>query len=138
MADRVLDRFVEVGLVDDAAFASLWVESRHRTRGAARSVLRQELRRKGVSPELAEEAVSSVSAEAERERAVQLVRVKARSLTRLEPEARVRRLVGMLQRRGYSAGVAYAVVRDVVRDDARDDDTDVGVGEFSLVEDAEG
>lgn len=122
VADRVLDRFVEVGLIDDAAFATMWVESRHRTRGAARSVLRQELRRKGVSPDLAEVAVSSVSSEAERERAVHLVRVKARSLMRLEPEARVRRLVGMLQRRGYSAGVAYAVVREVVRDDVVPDE----------------
>lgn len=122
VADRVLDRFVEVGLIDDAAFAAMWVDSRHRTRGAARSVLRQELRRKGVSPDLAEIAVSSVSSEAERERAVQLVRVKARSLMRLEPEARVRRLVGMLQRRGYSAGVAYAVVREVVRDDVVHDE----------------
>lgn len=121
VADRVLDRFVEVGLIDDAAFASMWVESRHRTRGAARSVLRQELRRKGVSPDLAELAVASVSTEAERERAVELVRIKARGLMRLEPEARVRRLVGMLQRRGYSAGVAYGVVREVMREGASDD-----------------
>ena len=48
VADRVLDRFVDVGLIDDAAFAQQWVESRQRTRGSARSVLRQELRAKGV------------------------------------------------------------------------------------------
>lgn len=68
--------------------------------------------------------MSSVSTEAERERAVELVRVKARGLMRLEPEARLRRLVGMLQRRGYSAGLAYGVVRDVLREEA----SDLGVG----------
>lgn len=135
VADRVLDRFVEVGLIDDAAFASMWVESRHRTRGAARSVLRQELRRKGVSPDLAEFAVSSLSTEAERERAVELVRVKSRGLTRLEPDARLRRLVGMLQRRGYSAGVAYAVVREVMRDEGSECGVGVEVEDASEVGD---
>lgn len=133
VADRVLDRFIEVGLIDDAAFASMWVESRQRTRGAARSVLRQELRRKGVSADLAEVAVSSVSAEAERERAVELVRVKARGLGRLEPDARMRRLVGMLQRRGYSAGLAYSVVREVMGDAPEDDGVGVEVEDAQVV-----
>ena len=51
VSDRVLDRFTEVGLVDDAAFASEWVRSRHATRGLSRSALRRELRGKGVDDE---------------------------------------------------------------------------------------
>ncbi|MGC2008301.1 regulatory protein RecX, partial [Trebonia sp.] len=34
-ADEVLSRFVDVGLIDDAAFARAWVESRHYGRGLA-------------------------------------------------------------------------------------------------------
>ncbi|MBD4563058.1 regulatory protein RecX, partial [Xanthomonas citri pv. citri] len=33
LIERVLDRFEEVRLVDDAAFAEVWVRSRHRSKG---------------------------------------------------------------------------------------------------------
>ena len=49
VADSVLGRFAEVGLIDDAAFARAWVESRHHGRGLARKVLAAELRQRGVS-----------------------------------------------------------------------------------------
>lgn len=77
--------------------------------------------------------MSSLSPEAERERAVELVRVKSRSLGRLEPDARRRRLVGMLQRRGYSAGMAYAVVREVLGEASADDMVGVEVEDAPVV-----
>jgi regulatory protein len=116
VADRVLDRFVEVGLIDDTVYSRMWVESRHRSRGSARSVLGQELRRKGVAVEIVDEALSVIDVEAERARAAELVRVKARGLSRLDTQARTRRLVGMLQRRGYPPGLAFSVVRDVLQE----------------------
>ena len=88
VADRVLDRFTEVGLIDDTAYAQLWVDSRQRTRGSARGVLRQELRAKGVSDDDAALALDGIDEDAERARAVELVQVKARSMTRLEPDVR--------------------------------------------------
>lgn len=120
VCERVLDRFTDVGLIDDETFARMWVESRQRSRGMARPVLRQELRRKGIDGEVAEAALEEIDPDDERARAVELVRVKARSLGRLEPQARVRRLVGMLQRRGYSGGVAFSVVREVLADEAEE------------------
>jgi regulatory protein len=124
VADRVLDRFAEVGLIDDASFAQAWVESRQRSRGTARSVLRQELRAKGVADDDAQEALASIDPEAERERAAQLVRAKLASTARLDSTARARRLTGMLQRRGYPASVAYGVVREVLAEGAVVDATD--------------
>lgn len=126
VADRVLDRFTEVGLIDDTAYAQLWVDSRQRTRGSARGVLRQELRAKGVSDDDAALALDGIDEDAERSRAVDLVQVKARSMTRLEPDVRKRRLVSMLMRRGYRQGTAVSVVTEVLgelRDagDAQDD-----------------
>lgn len=114
LADRVLDRFVEVGLIDDTAYAQLWVDSRQRTRGSARGVLRQELRSKGISDDDAALALEGIDEDAERARAVQLVQVKARGMTRLEPDVRVRRLVSMLMRRGYRQGMALSVVTEVL------------------------
>lgn len=103
-----------MGLIDDALYARMWVDSRQRSRGSARGVLRQELRRKGVSAEVIEVAVGGIDAEAERNRALELVRVKSRSLARLDAQTRARRLVGMLQRRGYSPGLAFSVVREAL------------------------
>jgi regulatory protein len=111
VAVAVLDRLVEVGLLDDAAFAEQWVDSRHRNRGLGRRALSQELRRKGVDTETTDEAVAGLDAEAEREKARELVRRRLPSLDRVEAPAAARRLVGMLARKGYGAGLAYDVVR---------------------------
>jgi regulatory protein len=112
VADSVLGRLNEVGLVDDAAFAEQWVRSRHTYQGLARRALNAELRRKGVADELAAAAVSAVDSEAEEERARELVRKRMRSLDSAPELTAIRRLVGMLARKGYSEGMAYRVVRD--------------------------
>lgn len=114
VADAVLDRFVEVGLIDDAEFARSWVESRHRSRGAARPVLRQELRRKGVADALIDEALGQLTAEGESERARALVHRKLPSLSRYDDATKARRLSSMLMRRGYSGGTAATVVREAI------------------------
>lgn len=124
VADRVLDRFSDVGLIDDGEFARMWVESRQRSRGTASRVLRQELRRKGVPDAEVEDALAGIDPEQERVRAVALVEAKRRSMDRLEPPVRARRLTSMLVRRGYSYGVAYSVVRDVLGEDASGEEPD--------------
>jgi regulatory protein len=112
VASGLLDRFEEVGLIDDSAFAREWAQSRHVSRGLARRALAMELRRKGVDGETVEAALSEVSCDSERETAGRLVRRRLRSLGNVDDAVRVRRLVGMLARKGYSPGVAYEVVRD--------------------------
>jgi regulatory protein len=122
-ATTVLERFDEVGLVDDAAFAGQWVRSRHLHRGLARRALAVELRRKGVSDEDAGEALAEVDAESEERRARDLVDRKLRSVTLATADQRTaaaRRLVGMLARKGYGAGVAYRVVREALAEHGAD------------------
>ena len=101
-----------MGLVDDALFARLWVDSRHRSKGLARSALRQELRRKGVGDDEVREALEGLDPDEEVATARSLVRRKLASTKGLAPEARVRRLAGMLARKGYGAGLAYRVVKE--------------------------
>ena len=129
VAERVLARFVDVGLIDDSSYARMWVQSRHRSKGEARSVIRQQLRRKGIDDALADEALAEVSADDEWARACELVRRRLPSCARLEPAARTRRLVGMLQRRGYPVSTAYAAVRAVVGAAPDDDAQDSGSGD---------
>ena len=114
VATRVVDRFVEVGLINDADYARLWVQSRQRSRGTARSVLRQELRAKGIDDELAAPALDEIDPDAERARARQLVEVRMRSMSQLDHPTKQRRLVSMLMRRGYPQSVALGVVREVL------------------------
>ena len=112
VAERLLDRFEEVGLVDDEAFAREWVRSRQAGRGLARRALAVELRRKGVDPEVVSDAVSRVDPDEEVEAARDLVRRRLRSLERFDRPTQVRRLTGMLARKGYPSSVAFGVVRE--------------------------
>jgi len=116
VADKVLARFTDVGLIDDAAFAAMLVESRRNGRGLARRAIADELRKKGVDDETAREAVDTIDNDAEMATARSLVERKLPSMRGLTPEARTRRLVGMLARKGYSSGVAYRVVKEAVVD----------------------
>ncbi|WP_433688563.1 regulatory protein RecX [Micromonospora carbonacea] len=109
----VLDRYDEVGIIDDAAFARAWVSSRHAGRGLARRALANELRRRGVDGEVASEALDELDEETEAETARALVDRKLRT-ARGEPDAVFRRLVGMLARKGYPPGVAIRAVKDAL------------------------
>jgi regulatory protein len=107
----VLDRLAAVGLVDDADFAEQWVQSRRARAGKSKRALAAELHTKGVDNDVITTVLSGIDADAERDRAAQLVRSKLRRETLSEDDARVtRRLVGMLARRGYSQSLACEVV----------------------------
>jgi regulatory protein len=125
VSDAVLGRFSEVGLVDDALFAQMWVASRHRGRGLAGRALSQELRRKGVEDDVVREAVAGLDPEQEAATARALVDRRLRTTRGLPPDARVRRLAGMLARKGYPAGLAFRVVKEALADEGADPD---GVG----------
>jgi regulatory protein len=118
----VLDRFGEVGLIDDAMFARAWVESRHTGRGLAKRALAFELRRRGVEPSVVDQAVSALPAEQEEQTARALVAAKLTSTRMLDPTARTRRLAGMLARKGYPPGLAFRVVRDALAEEGIADD----------------
>lgn len=110
---EVLDRYDEVGMIDDAAFARAWVSSRHQGRGLARRALANELRQRGVDAEVAGAALEAVDDESEAATARALVDRKLRTVTGA-PDAVFRRLVGMLARKGYPAGTAYRVVKEAL------------------------
>ena len=106
----VLDRLAAVRLVDDTDFAEQWVHSRRSNAAKGKRALAAELRTKGVDNDVITAVLSEIDAEAERDRAEQLVQTKLRR-ENLDDEARLsRRLVAMLARRGYSQTMACAVV----------------------------
>ncbi len=130
VAAAVLDRFTEVGLVDDAAFAEAWVRSRHAGRGLSRRALRQELRAKGVDEETVSCAVETIDDDAEVDAARALVARRLAATRGLPVEARLRRLVGQLARKGYPGGLAMRVVRDALSAEGTDPDDDASADRF--------
>ncbi|MFC7329582.1 recombination regulator RecX [Marinactinospora rubrisoli] len=112
VAETVLGRFGEAGLIDDTAFAEAWVDSRHAGRGLGRRALAAELRQRGVADETVREAVEELTPEQEEATARRLVRRRLDATRGRPVEVRVRRVMGMLARKGYSAGLAYRLVRE--------------------------
>lgn len=117
--DEVLDRFEELKFVDDAAFAGAWVESRHHGRGLARRALARELRTKGVDPAVIDEAVEQLDSEREETTARELVARRLRATRGLDRDKRLRRLAGMLARKGYPEGMALRVVRQALEEEGQ-------------------
>jgi regulatory protein len=114
-ADEVLGRFEDVGLIDDAAFARAWVESRHYSRGLAGRALSAELKQRGVAAEEIRAAIEDrLGPDAEAAAARQLIDRKLTSTRGLPPEQRTRRLAGLLARKGYPAGLAFRVIREAL------------------------
>jgi regulatory protein len=116
VATAVLDRFVELGFVDDAAFAHAWVQSRQSGRGLAGRALAQELRTKGVADDVARAAIMTLDPETELAKARDLVRKRLSGLAGVSAEARYRRLSGMLARKGYSGSVTSRAIREALAD----------------------
>ena len=120
-AEAVLSRFTDAGLIDDAAFARAWVESRHHSRGLSRRSLSAELRRHGVDAEEIREAVDTVDPEQEVATARRLVERKMASTRGQPPEARVRRAASLLARKGYPPGLAFRLIREAIQQEGSDD-----------------
>ncbi|AOS62512.1 regulatory protein RecX [Actinoalloteichus hymeniacidonis] len=118
--EQVLGRLDEVGLIDDQAFADMWVRSRHTHQGLGRRALLEELRRKGVAADVANEAAQSLDRDAEEERARQLVQRKLSASAGADERTRIRRLVAMLARKGYPQGLAFQVVREELANEGTD------------------
>lgn len=114
---EVLARLERAGLVDDRRFAEQWVHFRHRDSGRARAVLARELRDKGVAAEIVEGALTQIDQDDEHARAAELVRprmARAVPVQITDPRERdriLRRLLGVLARRGYPSSIAHSVVR---------------------------
>lgn len=113
--EGVLDDLERLNYVDDAKFAAAKVESAAKVRLHGRRRAAIELLKKGVTGEAARTALDNTydthdSLAVARE----LAQKKARSLAKLPPEVARRRLVGMLQRRGFEYDVVRPVIDEVL------------------------
>ncbi len=120
LANRVVARFREVGLLDDATLAGMIARTRQRERGHARRAISVELRRKGFEAADVASALEQIGDEDERAAAEIFVARRWEAMRTLDREVRARRLVGALCRRGYSPGFAATLVRNLEHADIWD------------------
>lgn len=116
VADEIVGRYLEVGLLDDAAYARLYVESRMRSRGLGKLALRQELSRRKVPRDVIDEVLSDIDGGDAIEAAVQQIRSR---VARCELPLNGRdqqRLMAYLMRRGHGPDAAAQAIAMAVDD----------------------
>ncbi len=126
----VLDRYEEVGLVDDLEFARGWIRSRAEQKGLAAVALREELKRKGIAASTVEQALGEIlDDEREASAGEDLARAKARAVvrrmgaenlqTRQEQDKALRKIVAAVARKGHSPGSAFGWAREALAEELR-------------------
>jgi regulatory protein len=114
VATTVLDRFTEVRLIDDAAYAQTLVRSRHAERGLSRRALADVLRRRGIDEPTAAQALQQVGDDEEVAAARRLVERRLAATRGLDAATRTRRTLAALGRRGYPPGLVGRLVREAL------------------------
>ncbi|MFC6358214.1 regulatory protein RecX [Luteococcus peritonei] len=114
---ELLDRFEELGLVNDAHFAEQWTRARRTSRKLSGYAVRRELQSKGVDREVIDQTLEPIDHQAEVELATELARKKWRQVHQLPREVAYRRMAGALARKGYGPAVVSEVVREVMQGD---------------------
>ncbi len=125
-AEETLARFLELGLIDDQAYAAELVRSEAERGGLSRRRVRMRLQQHGVEEELVALTVAEIAPEDEERAAMGLARRKAPRWNTLDPVTRRRRLVGVLARRGYGAQTIHRVVHEVLEVDGSEEDQAYG------------
>lgn len=114
LIDQLVERFTEVGLIDDAAFARALVRTRSEIDRQGRVRIRMELRRRGVADEIAEAALVDLERDDELSTALVFAERRLRGMGGLAPVVVRRRLHAALARRGFSQGICLTVLASVL------------------------
>ena len=101
LVNQLIERFTEVGLIDDAGFAESLVNNRRSYQRLSKTAIKRDLISKGVSAEIAEQSVADISVEDETALAKELAVKRFGQLARFDRDVRYRRLSGFLSRKGY-------------------------------------
>src|SRR5690606_30992566 len=115
--DDVIDQFCDRGYLDDAVLAEQLVISGIERKGQGRVALSRALAQRGIPRDVIDAAMGDLPDD-DAERALEFARTKARSLSRLDFDTALRRLVGQLARRGYGGSVAMSAAKTALNEAA--------------------
>lgn len=120
-AGQVLDQLTSQGFIDEQRYARAFVNDRFAFNGWGRVKIAHQLRLKGISSELINEAMNLIDEAKYRQRLIELLRVKWRSVSDREPRAAWAAMMRFAASRGFEAGIAGECVKQVTRLDDQDD-----------------
>ncbi|MBZ8177985.1 recombination regulator RecX [Corynebacterium poyangense] len=121
IVESVIADLENAGLIDDEQFAHQWVEQRRKRRAKSAQALDWELQHKGVSVADRQKALAQITHAEDEAIAQKLLEKKARSIKAIpsdkkERDKEVRRLVGMLTRRGFRQGLCVRLARHALEE----------------------
>jgi len=110
--ERVLDRLTELGMLDDAAYGRAVIRDTVARKPAGPALLKHKLFQKGIDRSLIDQLAHEATADDDQQlaAATELAERRLRSMARLEPPVRKRRLYGLLARRGFTPDTIHAAL----------------------------
>lgn len=118
ICEELVERLDSVGLINEEETAAMIVRARFSERGRSRFAIGEELRRKGYSEETIGRALDQIGPDDEREAVLELARKRLAKDTSADQQARIRRALGHIARKGYSPGIAMSCIREVLSHEA--------------------
>ena len=109
--NATINRLSEEGYLDDKEFAHAFVDSRIRSRPRSCALLRQELSQKGIDDDVIVTVLEGIDDE---HLAWRSIEKKLNQWGKLDPATFKRRLIGFLQRRGFSLSIAMQTYSDAL------------------------
>jgi regulatory protein len=129
LVEDAITRLIELGFLDDEAFASAWVESRDRAHPRGEHALRRELGQKGIERAVVDEVLAARRGDGQgddpvddgaeppdpdRDAALRLLdRRRSALLREPDPQKRRQKAYALLARNGFAPDVASEVSRQV-------------------------
>ncbi|MEK7202044.1 MAG: regulatory protein RecX [Patescibacteria group bacterium] len=111
--DVVLAKLAKIGFVDDQKFAENYVRDKLSISRRGPRRIYFELIKHGVAKEIAEQATKAIEKEEELATAQSLLRSRQRQWAKLEPQAKKRRAIGLLARRGFSSDLIFLLIKTI-------------------------
>ncbi|MDQ1083515.1 MULTISPECIES: regulatory protein RecX [Microbacterium] len=110
IVEEIIDRFVDLGYLDDATVAEQLAMSAVEKKGEGRRAVAETLRKRGIPRDIADAALAALPDD-DADRALDFARSKVRGVVGADFDTALRRLAGQLGRRGYPSSVALTAAR---------------------------
>ena len=120
-ASIVLEQLITQGFIDELRYARAFVNDRFAFNGWGRVKIAHQLRLKGISGEIIDQAMNIIDEDSYKQRLVELLRVKWRAVSDREPRAAWAAMMRFPASRGFEAGIAGECVKQVTQLDDQDD-----------------
>ena len=109
--DEILNYLIDNRFVNNERFACAFVRGKINQSGWGLNKIRFHLVQKGIDKETIDEALQSLDEEAYRQRLIEVLRVKAKTVKAENDYEKKRKLAAYAMQKGFEAGIVWEVIR---------------------------